>query len=62
MKRYKVVGEQPVLDNRMPGDTFDATLPEDQEAFLLQIGAIKVVSNDPKTDKRLSKSDSDTKG
>jgi len=54
MKRYSVTGDQPVLDTP-PGATFDAELPEDQEGFLISIGAIKVVSNDPKHDKRIGR-------
>jgi hypothetical protein len=46
-QRYKVVGTQPVLDHA-PGATFEAKLPEDQEAFLLQIGALKVVGGQKK--------------
>ena len=42
MTRYKVVGVQPVLGHQ-PGETFDADIPEDQEAFLKQIGAIQAV-------------------
>lgn len=57
MKRYKVTGAQPVLDKE-PGETFDAALPEDQEQFLIQIGAIRIVSNEPGSDKRLAKNKS----
>lgn len=55
MKRYKNVGTTPVLDRRMPGDTFDADLPDDLEAFLLRIGALKIISQDVKADDRISK-------
>jgi hypothetical protein len=41
-KRYRVIRSGPVLDHA-PGETFVATLPEDQEAFLLQIGALEIV-------------------
>jgi hypothetical protein len=50
-KRYKVIGSQPVLDHQ-PDTTFNADLPEDQERFLVQIGALRVVSNDPASDRR----------
>ena len=46
-RKYKVVGTQPVLDHQ-PGETFTATLEGDQESFLRQIGAIRVLENDPK--------------
>jgi hypothetical protein len=42
MKTYKVSGTQPVFGNR-PGSTFQADLPANQEAHLLQGGALKVV-------------------
>jgi hypothetical protein len=40
--RYKVIGTQPV-HGTPPGGSFEADLPEDQEAFLKQIGAIRSV-------------------
>lgn len=55
VKRYKVTGTQPVLDDKQPGETFDAVIPESEEAFLLQIGAIRVVSVDTAADKRIGK-------
>lgn len=42
-KRYKVTGTEPVLDGRLPGEVFEASLSEEQEAFLKSIGAIRVV-------------------
>jgi hypothetical protein len=54
MKRYKVTGEQPVLDDRKPGDVFEATLDPGVENFLLTIGAIKITSTDPEHDQRLA--------
>jgi hypothetical protein len=53
-KRYSVTGDQPVLDT-LPGETFEAEIPADQEEFLISIGAIRVVSNDPKHDKRIGR-------
>lgn len=53
MKRYTVTGDQPVLGDKMPGETFDAVLPEDQERFLVGINAIKVISTDVAADKRI---------
>jgi hypothetical protein len=49
-KRFKVVGSQPV-EGHGPGETFEAAL--DTEAFLVDIGALKVVkdlSEDKKKD------------
>lgn len=43
MARYKVVGTEPILDGRQPGEIFEADLPEDQEVFLKSIGAIRLV-------------------
>lgn len=54
MKRFKVIGSEPVLGDKQPGETFDAALPEDQESFLVRIGAIKVISSDIAADQRLS--------
>jgi hypothetical protein len=42
MTRYKVTGSSEVLGHK-PGESFEANLAEDQEAFLKQIGAIKAV-------------------
>ena len=42
-REYKVVGTQSVLEH-LPGATFTANLNSDQEAFLLKIGALEVVS------------------
>jgi hypothetical protein len=53
-KRYKVIGGQPVWGNHQPGESFEADIPEAEEAFLKDIGAILVVSNDPATDQRLN--------
>lgn len=50
-KLYKNVGAEPILDDRQPGETFEANLPEDQEAYLKQIGALRVVSRKPKNKK-----------
>lgn len=41
-KRYKVVGTQPILEHQ-PGETFEAKIPKDQEAFLIGIGGLEVV-------------------
>lgn len=54
MKRYEVTGTQPVLDNRMPGEKFNADIDPGQEQFLLGIGAIKIISQDAESDKRLA--------
>jgi hypothetical protein len=55
-KRYKVTGTQPVLDNRMPGEMFTATIAEGQEQFLIGIGALKIVDSNPtKPAKRTAK-------
>jgi hypothetical protein len=48
-KRYKVIGSQPVLGH-LPGETFEANIPEDQEAFLKQIGGIRAVGGTPPSD------------
>lgn len=48
-KRYKVVGTQPIMGHA-PGETFEASIPADKEAFLVQIGGIKVL--EAKTEKR----------
>ena len=47
MKKYKVVGEAPVLDHA-PGETFEAELDGAQEEFLVGIGALKVIGGAPK--------------
>jgi hypothetical protein len=41
-RRYKVIGSQPILGH-LPGESFEADIPEDQEAFLKQIGGIRAV-------------------
>ena len=53
LKRYKVTGVQPV-EGHAPGESFDADLGDDKEKFLLGIGAVRVVSNDPTSDKRMA--------
>lgn len=60
MKRYKVIGSQAVLGDHLPGETFDADLADDQEEFLIGVGAIKVVSTDVKSDKRINPDDTST--
>ena len=45
-KRWKVVGTQPVFGHA-PGETFEQDIPEDQEAFLKQIGAIEPAKGRP---------------
>ena len=52
--RYKVIGSQPVLGNKNPGETFDGPIDPGVEEFLLGIGAIKIVSHDVEHDKRLA--------
>ena len=47
-KKYRVAGSQAVLDHE-PGSTFEAEIPEDQEARLLERGSlIRVLSDAPK--------------
>ena len=53
-KRYKVIGGQPVWGNHQPGESFEADIPPGVEMFLKDIGAIRVVSKDPKNDERLT--------
>jgi hypothetical protein len=48
MKTYKHTGTLPIVvagreHEVQPGDTFEATLPLEQEAFLLKAGAIQIV-------------------
>ena len=50
-KRYKVVGTAPILGNE-PGETFTAKISDEQEAFLIQIGGLKVVGGTKKADKK----------
>ena len=48
-KKYKVVGTAEVLGHA-PGSTFEAEIPEDQEARLLERGSlIRVLSDAPKS-------------
>lgn len=47
MKRYKVIGTQEV-HGHPPGDTFSAKLDPDNEKYLKDIGAIRVVGKTPK--------------
>lgn len=55
VKRYKVTGEQPVLDDRQPGEVFEANVPEDQAQFLISIGALKLLDGNPRgRDKKTS--------
>lgn len=61
MKRYTVTGTQPVLGDKMPGETFDGVIPEGEEQFLLGIGAIKIISNDVASDKRIAPESSSDK-
>lgn len=51
-KRYKVTGTQ-AFEGHAPGETFDGGLTEGQEQFGLSINAIKVVSTDVASDKRI---------
>ena len=47
-KKYRVAGPHPVLDHE-PGSTFQAEIPADQEARLLERGSlIRVLSDAPK--------------
>jgi hypothetical protein len=47
-KKYRVAGPHAVLDHR-PGSTFEAEIPADQEARLLERGSlIRVTSDAPK--------------
>lgn len=61
MKRYQNTGTQPILDNRMPGETWDGVVPEGVEQFLLGIGALKIISTDVAADKRIHSKKSDKK-
>ena len=48
-KKYRVAGPHAVLDHE-PGSTFEAEIPEDQEARLLERGSlIRVLSDAPKS-------------
>ena len=48
-KKYRVAGPHAVLDHE-PGSTFEAEIPADQEARLLERGSlIRVLSDAPKT-------------
>lgn len=57
MKRYKVVGSQPIDDGKggthVPGTEFSGSPDDFDEAFLTSIGAIEVVEE--KTSKRAPK-------
>lgn len=47
-KKYRVAGPHPVLDHE-PGSTFEAEIPADQEARLLERGSlIRVLLDAPK--------------
>lgn len=46
-KTYKVTGAAGVLDHQ-PGETFEATLEEDQEKLLVSIGALTVTQSEKK--------------
>jgi hypothetical protein len=43
-KRYKVVGESPVLGNE-PGESFSASIDKTHEEFLVGIGALEVAKD-----------------
>jgi hypothetical protein len=47
MKRYKVVGTAPILDHQ-PGETFEAELSANFEAYLTGIGGLAVLADKPK--------------
>ena len=48
-KKYRVAGPHPVLDHE-PGSTFEAEIPADQEARLLERGSlIRVLLDAPKS-------------
>lgn len=44
-KKYRVAGPHAVLDHE-PGSTFEAEIPEDQEARLLERGSLIRVQSD----------------
>jgi hypothetical protein len=46
-KRFKVVGIQPILEH-LPGESFEASLPKDQEEFLISIGGLEEVKEKAK--------------
>lgn len=51
MKRYKVVGSSKVLE-REPGEVFSEVIPQPLEAYLLRVGALKILEAvKPKADK-----------
>ena len=56
MPRYKVTGTQPIL-NHQPGETFEAKIPTDREAFLIAIGGITVVDEPKPVDKATKSAD-----
>lgn len=60
-QRYKVIGTQPVLGDKMPGESFDGPIDPGVESFLIGIGAIKVVSHDVEADKRINTPDQSKK-
>lgn len=41
-KTYEVVGTAPILDHE-PGETFTATIPREQERYLIAIGGLAIV-------------------
>lgn len=43
MKRYKNVGTSIVLDDKAPGQEFEAELDAGTEGFLISIGALEVL-------------------
>jgi len=43
MKRYKNVGTSIVLDDKVPGQEFEAELDAATEGFLISIGALEVI-------------------
>jgi hypothetical protein len=48
LKQYKVVGALPILDHQ-PGETFEAELSADYEAYLTGIGGIAEVADKPES-------------
>lgn len=59
-KRYEVTGTQPVLDNRMPGEKFNADIDPGQEQFLIGIGALRIISHDAEHDQRFAENKQST--
>lgn len=55
VKRYRVVGTAKVCGHA-PGEVFEADLPPEQEAPLLKIGAVQVVTKGDGERKSASKS------